>query len=237
MKTSLIASVVLACACSSFGQGSIQFNNRVPGISTSAVVAPIYGPDLSDPVGSKYGNAATAPTTPIPTGTQTYGGAPLTGTGYTAGIWARPAGSSDAFVFAASTPFRVTTTLALYGFWQPPIAAVILPNVPSSASVRAEILIRVWDNQGGTLTSWDQFHDPNTGQLTIPFGWQAESLPFVVPDQLGGGTVLPPTLKGLQSFQLSLRYGIVAPEPSTSALLMATIAGAITFGFRRRGKE
>src|SRR6476469_6405070 len=38
-------------------------------------------------------------------------------------------------------------------------------------------------------------------------------VPFIVADQLGGGVVLPPTLRGLQSFQL---YAI--PEPTVISL-------------------
>ncbi len=199
-----------------FGQGTIQFNNRVTGTSTSAVVAPIYGVDPSSPLGPKYGNAATGPTTPIPTGTQVYGGQPLTGTGYTASLWARQAGTQNPFVLAATTPFRVTTSTALYGFWTVPSTAVVLPNVPSDPSIRADILIRVWDNRGGMIASWDQLFDPATGSPS----WLAdvtlhgESQMFTTRDQLGGGVVLPPTLVGLQSFQL---WAI--PEPSSMEVL------------------
>src|ERR1044071_6446868 len=103
MKSQIAILFALILAASSSGQGTIRFDNRVTGTSTSAVVAPIYNYDPSDPTTRKFGNGATGPTAPVPTGTQTYGGAPVTGSGFTAGLWARPAGSSGPFVFAAST--------------------------------------------------------------------------------------------------------------------------------------
>jgi hypothetical protein len=216
----------------SFGQGQIRFDNRVTGTTSSAVVAPIYGMDPNDPTGRKMGNPATAPTAPIPTGTQTYAGAPLTGSGFTATLWARQAGSGGPFTQYAITPFRVTTSTTLFGFWTVPNTAITLTGIPSDPAVRAEIIIRVWDNRGGTITSWDQLYDSATG-ISNPQNYsvaRGESSPFIEQDQLGGGTVLPATLKGFQSFQLSE----ITPEPSVLAL------GAVAAGiwlFRRARKK
>jgi hypothetical protein len=207
MKKNLLILAGLLSAVGAFAQGSIQFSDRVTGTSTAAVVAPIFGVDPANPGQVKQGNPAQAGTAPIPVGTQVYGGAPLVGTGFTASIWARVAGTQNAFVQAATTPFRVTTSSSLFGFWTVPGTAVVLNNVASDPAVRAEILIRVWDNKGGTITSWAQAIDPASLDAT------GESLPFTVSDQLGGGLVLPPTLKGLQSFQLTQ-----VPEPSVIAL-------------------
>src|SRR6185369_8188649 len=169
---------------SSFGQGTIQFNNRFTGTTTSAIVAPIYNYDPSCPI-PKYGNAATGPTTPIPVGTQTYAGAPLVGSGFTASIWARPSGSTGPFAQAATTPFRAAGSTATPGFWVIPSTAAVLSNVPSDPAVRAEIIIRVWDNRGGTITSWDQLYDPATGAVNAQNSGtvRGESLPFIVADQ------------------------------------------------------
>jgi len=225
MKKNLLVIAGLLCATAgAFAQGSLQFSDRVTGTSTAAVVAPIYAQDTSDPTSQKYGNAATGPTTPIPAGTQTYTGAPLVGSGFTASIWARPAGSSGAFVQAATTPFRVTTSTTLFGFWTTPGTATVIPNVASDPAVRAEILIRVWDNKGGTLTSWDAVVN-NAANNGVARG---ESRPFTVADQLGnGGLVLSPTLAGLQSFQL-----YIVPEPSTIAL--GILGAGCLFLLRRR---
>jgi hypothetical protein len=230
MKKNLLVIAGLLCAAGAFAQGSIRFDNRVTGTTSSAVVAPIYAPDTSDSTQKKFGNAATGPTTPIPAGTNTYTGAPLVGTGYTASLWARQAGTSVPFALAATTPFRATTSTTLYGFWTVPGTAVVLNGLASDPAVRAEIIIRVWDNRGGTITSWDQLYDAATGAPNLQNGGIArgESLPFTEQDQLGGGTTLPATLKGLQSFQL---YTVV-PEPSTIAL--GILGAGCLFLLRRR---
>ena len=223
MKKNLLVIAGLLCATASvLAQGTIRFENRVTGTQTgfaAAVVAPIYGVDPANPTLVKKGNAATGPTTPVPQGTQTYGGQPLVGSGFTASLWYRAAGSGAAFAQAATTPFRVTTSTTLFGFWTTPGTAVVLPGIPSDATSRAEILIRVWDNQGGSVTSWDAA----VQRGNVPTG---ESDPFVVPFQLGGGTVLPPTLQGLQSFELTV------PEPSVIAL--GVLGAGCLFLLRRR---
>jgi hypothetical protein len=230
MKKNLLVIAGLLCATAgAFAQGSINFNNRVTGTATSAVVAPIYGVDPANPLAQKTGNAATGPTTPIPTGTQVYGGAPITGAGFTASLWARPAGSSGQFVQAATAAFRVTTSSSLMGFWNPPSIAPVLNNVPSDATTRAELIVRVWDNRGGTITSWDQLYDAATGAPNQQNAGVARgfSLPFTAPDQLGGGTQLPPNMVGLQSFQL-----FIVPEPSVIAL--GVLGAGCLFLLRRR---
>ena len=102
-----------------------------------------------------------------------------------------------------------------------PPTAVALPNVPSDPVTRAEILIRVWDNRNGQITTWAAASDP---AANIAHG---ESLPFVVADQLGGGLILPPTLRGLESFQL-----FSVPEPSVIAL--GVLGAGCLFLLRRR---
>ena len=229
MKKNLLVIAGLLCAAGAFAQGTIQFNNRFTGTTTAAIVAPIYDMDPNDPLGHKNGQPATAATAPIPSGTQVYNGAALVGSGFTASIWARPSGSTGPFVQAATTPFRAAGSTSTPGFWVIPSTAAVLSNVPSDPAVRAEIIIRVWDNRGGTITSWDQLYDPATG---IANGQNAlvhrgESLPFIDSDQLGGGTVLPPTLRGLQSFQL-----YIVPEPSVIAL--GVLGAGCLFLLRRR---
>src|SRR5947207_2066528 len=77
-------------------------------------------------------NGTSGPT-PIPLGTQTYGGAPLVGTGYTASLWGGVAGTDTegTLRLVATAPFRVTTSQSLYGFWQAPSAAQVVPGVAS----------------------------------------------------------------------------------------------------------
>jgi len=231
MKKNLLVIAGLLCvSAGAFAQGTIQFNNRLTGTSTAAIVAPIYDVDPNDKLGHKNGQPASAATAPVPSGTQVYAGPALVGSGFTATIWARPSGSASPFVQAASTPFRAAGSTSTPGFWVIPGTAAVLGNVASDPAVRAEIVIRVWDNRGGTITSWDQLYDAATGAANLNNGTvqRGESLPFVDSDQLGGGTVLPPTLRGLQSFQL---YEVV-PEPSTIAL--GILGAGCLFLLRRR---
>src|SRR6266516_571922 len=74
--------------------------------------------------------------------------------------------------------------------------------------------MRVWDNNYGTLTNWQQVRTN---------GWIArgESLPFIS-RPLGGSLVLPPNLEGLESFNLALPMGVAALLPSAPTNLQAT---------------
>lgn len=163
MKAITIAcALCLGLAVSSHGQGLVVFNNRV----TPYVWAAIFGPEPSDPTIEKHGNLPDGPPPlrGIPAGTQTYGGAPLAGTGYTAQLWGGPlAPSLDGLPFAplvgsdpilqlvATTPFR--TGLAA-GFVVTPATANIVPDVLPGE--RASLEVRAWDNRGGTILSWPQ---------------------------------------------------------------------------------
>src|SRR5947209_607555 len=75
-----------------FGQGQIVFYNRATSGSPAPVVAPVFDFDPACSTCLKSGNPTatwngTNGPTPAPLGTQTYGGAPLTGTGFSAAIW------------------------------------------------------------------------------------------------------------------------------------------------------
>jgi len=219
MKKNLLVIAGLLCATAgAFAQGSIQFANRLVNTTTAAVVSPIFGVDPANPTQEKHGQPATAATAPIPTGTQTYGGTGLVGSGFTASLWARVAGSSAPFVQAATTPFRPAGSTATPGFWVTPGTAVIIGNVPSDPAVRGEFLIRVWDNQNGTVGDWATALARNVAH--------GEGPSFVVSDQLGGGVVLSPTLRGMESFQLTV------PEPSVIAL--GVLGAGCLFLLRRR---
>src|SRR6476469_3573486 len=80
-----VTAVVCGLMCSfalrpAQGQGVIEYNIRVP----TAVVAHVYGPELSDPALAKVGNTASE----TPAGTQMYMGALLEGSGWSAQLFA-----------------------------------------------------------------------------------------------------------------------------------------------------
>jgi hypothetical protein len=229
MKKNLLVVALLMSAVGAFAQGSINFNNRATSGAPAPVVAPIFDTDPNNRTQQKQGNPATFATAPVPVGTQTYAGAPLVGTGYTAQLWAANSTLADsAMVPISSAPFRVTTNPALFGFVNPPIAPIV-PGVAAGTSDRAKFQLRVWDNRGGTITSWDQLYDATTGAANqanagVARGW---STVFAVNAGLGGGTGTPPNLVGLESFQL-----FIVPEPSTIAL--GVLGAGCLFLLRRR---
>src|ERR1041384_8052886 len=157
MKKNLLVAALLVSASVAFGQGTINFNNRVTSAGSGAqapVVAPIFGVDPANPTSSKSGlpdqtwyNGATVAGSNGPllqdglghTGTPglTYGGALLVGTGFTAGIWALTSDHPDSdfndpnLLPVATALFgpKTSTGLALRGYWNPPGAAVAVPGV------------------------------------------------------------------------------------------------------------
>jgi len=215
MKKNLLVAALLLSAIGAFGQGAITFNNRSTTAGSGAfapVVAPIFGVDPANSSQSKQGNPAsswngTSGPTPVPLGTQVYGGTPLNGTGFTAQLWAANSASPDsALVSIAQTSFRTASTLSLQGFLQPVASNPIVSDTPSDPAQNAKFQLRVWDNKGGTITSWAQVLQRDD----VARGW---STIFTVPFQLGAGTLGSPNLIGLESFQL-----FVVPEPSVIAL-------------------
>jgi hypothetical protein len=210
MKTLNVALLNLVAAASVLAQGSIVFNNR-----TADVRAPIYGPLGPGDTVSIVGNTATG----VPAGTADYGGRPLlSGSGYTAALFAGPQGTPEASLQpVAMTTFR-TGTLA--GYIAPPLDAVTIPGVPGGQI--ATLQLRVWDNRGGTLTTWAAAEAAwLSGQIAAGKSPVFNSLP------LGGAgepPSLPPNLVGLVSFNI-----YYVPEPGTLALLGLGALGLMVF--------
>jgi hypothetical protein len=213
MRTSIacLALVLLATAPSSMGQlASVNFNNRVTG--AGGVVAPIYGPSPSDPLLRLSGNATTNG------GSIDYTGFPLlSGTGFTAELWAENPANPGIFVslfdvdarnVGAKITFRTAATLP--GFVFPVNPAPLVPWVTSNQDPPVRFQVRVWDNHDGVITTWAQaladsrasgYSDIFSTQLVIPPG-------------------LPANLTGLTSFNIQ---GVFIPEPSV--VVLGTLAG------------
>jgi hypothetical protein len=194
---------------SAFGQGQVNFNNRVIG----SVVAPVYGVNPAASTVRISGNASTNG------GSQNYTGIPLvSGTTYSAQLYYGPAGTAmDALqptAAATIVPFR--TTAATGGFIQNAAAAVTLNGIDFTQT--AAIQMRVWDNQNGAIASWEAA----VAAGTIATGF-SDIFSVAMP---ANASIPPPNLVGLTSFNLT-----VVPEPSVIAL------GALALGallLRRR---
>jgi len=191
MKKIFVFAAALACAYSvAFGQGQVNFQNRVTAGSGAqgTVLAKVLNVGGVDNV---------------------------LGTGFTIELWAGPSGTaagSLSLVPGTTSTFRTSTSVAGY------IVAGITATVPGvDAGATGSFQVRAWNNEGGTLTSWQQalaagraFGSSPVLNLTFP---------------LGGGTVQPPNLVGLQGFTL-------VPEPSSIAF--AVMGGLGLLALRRR---
>lgn len=203
----LLTMVLVGLTASVFAQGTIVYYNRVTG-GASALV---YGPE-SDPTISKTGNTAAG----FPEGTQTYGGLPLAGTGFTASLWAGAAGTVMDALTLVPDSFKDFRTGGFAGAINNSGGVIAIPGVGEGAS--AALQLRVWDNLGGTITSWQAAVDAG-----VLLGWSP-----VFDSPALGGLAPPPNMTGLESFNL---YTVI-PEPST--FVLAGLAAASLLIFRRR---
>jgi hypothetical protein len=210
MKKTLVVAMALACAASAFAQGTVVFNNIISGV----LRAPIYGPLGPGDTVSLVGNG---PSPSIPAGTVDYGGRPLlAGAGYTAQLFAAPGANQPESSLQPATPTTTFRTGSAAGYVAQVTAT--LPNVPPDAPV-ATLQLRVWDNMGGTVTTWAQAEALwLSGQIAA-----GKSLTFNV-NAIGGVFNVPPNLVGLQSFNI-----YYVPEPGTLALLGLGALGLMVF--------
>jgi hypothetical protein len=143
-------------------------------------------------------------------------GAGLQGTGYTAQLWGGAAGAAEG-ALVALTPTATFRTGAGAGYITP-AGAVVVTGVPGGQT--ASLQIRVWDNAGGTITSWEQATSKIATEVfqVASLGDPAASPPGVPVDPVGFGTGKTYTLD-------------VVPEPSTIAL---GLLGAAALMLRRR---
>jgi len=214
MNAFLFVIVVTLMAVRAFGQGQVNFNNRVVGV----VVAPVYGINPYDPPPTQRisGNATTNG------GSSSYTYMPLiSGTNFTAQLWYGPEGSPMNALQPVTSPegtrpFRSTAATA--GFIQNTAAAATLNGI--SYGNRAALQMRVWDNRGGLINSWAAaIADPNvlSGASDV-----FTSLPLSPPE------INAINMVGLTSFNLTW-----VPEPSVYALGALGLA-VLLFQRRRR---
>jgi len=216
MKKSVITLAAIVVAASAFGQGQIALNNRqTVDQGLGLVNSPIFG---SEGIGlpQKIGGTATG----NPAGTTEYTGARLDGSGFTAQLWfASGVGQSESALQPADglTSFR-TGTGAGY------LLTGGIATLPGVTAGRVTLQLRVWDNQGGTVNSWTE------ALARAPQGLAHGASALFSPTQpVGFGTVQPPVLEGMTSFNL-----MQVPEPSTIALGILGGLGTLLLIRRRK---
>ncbi|SRR6266498_3840944 len=202
MKMILILFALLGMVARTPGQGTLLFANYVNGI----LLAPIFGAEPTDPTAQKHGQSLLG----IPSGSTVYSGPLLSGPGFTVALYAGPLGTpAESLQLAATSTFRTATINDLpAGLWLPSVISI--PGL--AAGERVTVDVRVWDNQGGTITTWQQVLQ----NALIARGSSGAFSPLGLLGTLSSSfTDSPLILVGLTSFNL----GTVVPEPAVFALL------------------
>lgn len=210
----LVGLLTVGFVVSAFSQGTVNFVNVN---SAAGLRSPVYGPDPANPSSMLQGNTATG----LPAGTTVYAGPLLTGTGYSAQLWAASgADQAEASLVGAANAVTDFRTGSAAGFVTA-LGTYQLAGVARDAAA-ATLQMRVWDNTGG-VTSYD-------AAVARGYGYGKSSL-FNV-SGIGGDLNPPPLLDGLRSFNITGQGGVIIPEPSSFAL--AGLGAAALLIFRRR---
>lgn len=157
-----------------------------------------------------FGSGSNGSITPIAFVYDSDGTTKLSGTGYSAQLFYGAAGSVEGSLVGlpATSSFLTGAQAGLFGS-----PTLTIPGVAIGAT--AVLQVRVWNNAGGTITSYDAAAIKGASSLvSIALGDPGSTTPGAVP-----------TLVGLTSFT-------VVPEPATLAL--AGIGGLGLLALRRK---
>jgi|SRR6185295_15937270 len=210
MKTILSLILLVLGLESGLAQGTITVGNSFTGFRS-----PIYGPQAGDDSVSLSGNGSLS----TPTGSTAYTGPLLQGTGFTFAVFYGASSVSDQnqLTLLISTTFRTATGNVLPAGLITTLTDVVVPGI--TPGNQAALQVRVWDNQGGTITSYG--NAILSGRTSI-----------FLSGPLGGvgtaGPVLTPNMTGWQSFNINCG---ACPEPSVWAL--TTLLGGASLLLRK----
>lgn len=215
MKKLILASLALTCAASVFAQGTVVLNTRLSG----TIFSRVYAPKAGDPTFHQIGNGNTADE--VPKGTTDWTGfTAISGAGYRGVLFSAPGVNAAVDSLKANSMFVTFRTGTAAG--QIPQTTYTLDNVPGGPG-GATLRLFVWDN---TTAKYDTaalaFNAWQQG--LIAGGWSGL---INITSALGGGLDKPPTVTGLESFNIYM-----VPEPSSMAL--AGLGAAALLIFRRR---
>jgi hypothetical protein len=141
----------------------------------------------------------------------------LEGPGYTAQLYGGAANAAES-TLVALTPTTTFRTGNGRGYITPAASGVVVTGVPGGQT--ASLQIRVWDNAGGTITSWEQATIRGQSDVfqVASLGDPTSNPPGVPVDPVGFGVRADP-------------YTLNIPEPTTIAL---GLIGAAALMLRRR---
>jgi hypothetical protein len=168
-------------------------------------------PEPAAPYYRRTGNT----TNGLPQGTQVYPGGLLSGSGWTAQLFAAPGADQPENALLASAAITTFRTGSAAGFSATVIA--VLTNVPADSPV-ATVQIRVWDNSSGLYPTWAS---GEWGHFSGSVAYIGKSPLFNV-EAIGGGTNPPAILRNLRSFSLYGDYQnyppVILSQPKNQAV-------------------
>jgi len=221
MKKLVITISLLAGATAAYSQGELNWSDY----QGAAGSLPAFSIEIFAPGAGGPGNTSAD----FPAGNATYAGAPLSGAGFTVGLYDGLTASAVQNAVSSGTPIATDNfTSGFGGRWDvsggnPATTAVDSQNASGTAVF---VEIAAWNNDGATIGSY---------AAAIAGGQPAgNSGPSSGTTTLGGGGS-PPAIAGtlagigITDFALS-----TIPEPSTIAL---GVIGASTFLLRLRRKQ
>jgi hypothetical protein len=212
----LLGITMLAGIETGLSQGSIYFSNAG---ANGGARAPVYGPDPENPYRQQWGNTPDAQ----PPGTQTYGGTPLEGSAYSVQAWYSFTPASDVFALADDAT-AIPGTLTTFAFLGGGYFSTTETSIPGAVTPRVYLQVRVWDNAGGQLATWEEAWtaaQAGTGQAV---GWsKVFEQPLAIQPGIG--------LINFESFNV-----FFVPEPGT--VWLGVLGGALLlWTLRRRRRE
>jgi hypothetical protein len=193
-----VAVLLLLSALSVAAQGTVHFENNIPGI----LVTHVYAVNPLVPLAGGGNGPSDYP----PWDHDWTGWTPAAGSGFSAQLLAAPGAYPPPGSLKPASPITTFQTGANAGFVIPLIAT--LEGVPADAPV-ATIVMVAWDNQNGTTKTWEEAY------YSAHSFWGMSGALNVF--NIGGAVNPPPILQGLQSFTMG--EFIAIPEPSSLALL------------------
>jgi hypothetical protein len=212
----VVGACALTCAASVSAQGTVNINNHV----TGELVTRVYWMNTLALGSVQLGNGPND----TPAGsTQWDSFTPLSGTSFTAQVWAGNGFDQPESALQPAFPTTAFHTGAGAGSISPTMAT--LADVPAGGS--ATVTLRVWDNQCGTITNWAQAQS---------LGVSSGQSPLFNLCCVGGGIIPPADLVGLQSFNLggclSPYFSAWSTQPTNQVVLQG---GTATFPAQASG--
>jgi hypothetical protein len=213
MKKLVLGLIALTAAASVFAQGTVIFNNRIAG----SLITHVYAPQTATPTAQVTGNAAND----IPAGGTVYTGATLTGSGWTAQLWAAPGVVVLESALQAATPTSTFRTGTAAGNWVG-VTATLTGVAGDLAAATGQI--RVFP---ATYATWAAAEAAWTADTTGTI-WIGKSPLFAIA-AVGGQANPAPSLNNMVSFSLVAKEASIIPEPSSFALLGLGALGMLIF--------